>query len=177
MKLTLVVVTSSDGKTYIEKYADHHVTWASKEDQEYFFNKIINIATLIIMGRNTYESSKEIMKHREGRKRVVMTNTPEKYKKESIPNQLEFTNENPKSLIKRLEKEGFAEAYHVGGAGSASAFFKEKLITNIYQTIEPKIFGVGVGIVDGEFEIDLKLESLEQLNQKGTILLKYAVLR
>jgi dihydrofolate reductase len=99
-----------------------------------------------------------------------------KYENEKIEGMLEFTNETPMELITRLESEGYTEGFHFGGAQSAGPFFKEKLITNIIQTIEPKLFGKGKGIATEYLDISLQLESFTKLNEKGTLLLKYSVL-
>jgi dihydrofolate reductase len=176
MKLTLVIVTSIDGRTTQDESTDQSVNWASKEDQEHFYSEVINKAKLMIMGSSTYDHAKHLMQHREGCKRVIMTHTPQKYEKEKIDGQLEFTDETPKELIDRFMEEGYTEAFHLGGSESASSFFREKLITNIIQTIEPKLFGKGKGIATDKLDISLHLEEVTKLNEKGTLLLKYAVL-
>jgi len=175
MKLILVMVTSLDGKsTRGENAADH--SWISSEDQQYFMTVIEN-AKIIIMGRNTYESAKSQMQHRVGRKRIVLTRTPEKFTTEKIDGLLEFTDENPIELIKRLEREGCMEAYLLGGAGTNTLFFKNNLVTEIWHTIEPKILGQGIGIIgDESIDINLRISSYEKINDQGTLLLKYTVI-
>jgi dihydrofolate reductase len=174
MKLILVMVTSLDGRSTKGNETDNH-TWTSPEDQKHFI-EIIENAKLIIMGSKTFEPAKENMKHKEGRLRVIITRTPEKYDNEKIPGQLEFTNESPTDLIKRLENQGCTEGYLVGGAHTNTEFFKQKLVTEIWQTLEPKILGVGNGIVgDEKIDVSLKLISEDKLNDKGTLLLKYSV--
>ncbi|MDO8269998.1 MAG: dihydrofolate reductase [Candidatus Levybacteria bacterium] len=184
MELILVMVTSLDGRTTRGTESDNH-TWTSPEDQKHFMD-IIENAKLIIMGNRTYEPAKENMKHREGRLRVIITRTPEKYDNEKISGQLEFTNESPTDLIKRLESQGFNEGYLVGGANTNTEFFKQKLVTEFWQTLEPKILGTGNGIVgdasagsaqDEEINVSLELKTCEKLNDKGTLLLKYKVLQ
>lgn len=175
MKLILVMVTSLDGKS-TKHNAPGAQNIASSEDSVHF-QKIIENASLIIMGSTTYDNHKNIMKHKEGTLRVIVTHHPERYENEKIPGQLEFTNETPSQLIKRLEQQGYTEGYLVGGAHTNTEFFKQNLVTELWQTIEPRIVGVGLGMV-GEEEIDirLKLLSSEKLNDNGTLLLKYLVL-
>ena len=177
MKLTLVIVTSIDGRTTPQEEIDHPVTWASKEDQDHFYSEIINKAHLMIMGSTTYEHAKHLMQHHEGCKRVIMTRNPQKFEKEKIDGLLEFTNETPSQLVARLESEGYTEGFHLGGAHCASSFFKEGIITNIVQTLEPKLFGKGKGIATENLDVSLQLESVVKLNEKGTLLLKYSVLK
>lgn len=176
MKLTLVMVTSLDGRSTQKGHGTDIHYWTSKEDQAHF-QRVIESASLLIMGSATYEPARGYMQHREGRKRVIITRDPSKYESEKIDGQLEFTNENPTELLKRLESEGYTEGYLVGGAHTNTEFFKQKLVTNLWQTLEPKVLGIGNGLV-GEEEIDvsLRLESFEKLNEKGTLLLRYSVI-
>lgn len=174
MKLILVMVTSLDGRSTRGSETDNH-TWTSPEDQKHFMD-IIENAKLIIMGSKTYEPAKENMKHKEGRLRIIITRTPEKYENEKIDGQLEFTNENPSDLIKRLENQGFTEGFLVGGAKTNTEFLRQGLVTELWQTLEPKILGTGNGIVEDEkMDVSLKLLSSEKLNDKGTLLLKYSL--
>ncbi len=174
MKLIVLMVASLDGRTTKGKSSNIH-NWTSEEDNQHFI-KTRDSASLIIMGSNTYESAKSSMEHKKERLRIVMTRTPEKYENDKIPGRLEFTNENPKDLLERLEKEGHTKALLVGGAHANTEFFKQNLVTELWQTIEPKILGDGNGIIAREeTEISLELLSSEKLNDRGTLLLKYKV--
>lgn len=177
MKLTYVIVTSIDGRTVPDSLGGDTTQWASHEDQEHFMG-IADKAKAIIMGSTTYEHAKSTMKHRAGRKRIVMTRNPDKYTQNKIDGQLEFTNETPTELIARLQSEGHSEAFHFGGAHCASTFFKVGLVTHILQTLEPKLFGDGIGIVhQGKFNVSLELVKSSQLNKTGTLLLEYKVIK
>jgi len=177
MKIILIVVTSLDGITYQKnKSPESHHEWTSQEDRD-FFNKIRDESSLIFMGSKTYEGARHQMVHRDGKLRIVFTRNPKKYSQEKIPNQLEFTNENPSTIIKELEKKGFTEALLVGGAEITTEFFRENLVSTIYQTIEPVIVGVGVGILTKDMKINLELLESKKLNEKGTLLLKYKVIK
>jgi dihydrofolate reductase len=170
------MVTSLDGRsTQKGKGTDIHY-WTSDEDKKHF-KKVLENATLIIMGSSTYDAAKNSMTHESGKLRIIMTRNPEEYESEKIERKLEFTNENPKDLVKRLEDLGHAEGYLVGGAHTNTEFFKQNLVTELWQTLEPKILGIGNGIVGGELvDVNLELISQEKLNAKGTLLLKYKVL-
>jgi dihydrofolate reductase len=174
MKLTLIQVSSLDGTTNQGIGEDHHA-WTSKEDQEIFY-KELDSASLVIMGSNTYRAAREFMQHKEGRIRIIMTSHPEIYEAEKIPGKLEFTNENPKDLLARFEEKGITEGLLVGGATTNTAFFKNNLVTDIITTIEPVIVGPGIGTVVEKILTKLKLESMEKLNDRGTLLLKYTVI-
>jgi dihydrofolate reductase len=174
MKIACVMVSSVDGKT-TQWFNPHLHFWTSKEDQEHFA-KLLEQASLIIMGRKTYDVVKSYMKHKKDRLRVILTNEPEKYAQEQIPNQLEFTKDDPKTIIEKLEQREFSEALLVGGGTINTSFFHQKLVNELILTLEPKIFGKGQSIVaDEELQIDLELKSVEKLNSKGTLLLTYLV--
>lgn len=169
------MVTSLDGRSTQKGKGTNIHSWTSPEDQKYFAN-IVSTAHLIIMGSTTYEAARGGMQHRNDLLRVVITRDPSKYETEKIPGKLEFTNETPAELIKRLEKKGYREGYLVGGAQTNTAFFKEGLVTEVWQTLEPRILGMGNGIVGEEVvDFSLKLISIEKMNQNGTLLLKYQV--
>ncbi len=168
------MVTSLDGRSTQKGHGDDIHYWTSSEDQKHFAN-IIENASLIIMGSKTYEAARKSMTHKNGKLRIVLTKTPAKYESEKIADQLEFTSEKLIDLVKRLEEE-HEEGYLVGGAHTNTEFFQENLITELWQTIEPKILGVGNGIVgENEMDISLELLSIQKLNKKGTLLLKYKV--
>jgi dihydrofolate reductase len=60
----------------------------------------------------------------------------------------------------------------------ATSFFKDHLIDELWLTIEPRIFGTGGNFVTEEkLDIDLHLISCEKVNEQGTLITKYAVLR
>ncbi len=176
MKLVLVMVTSLDGRSTQKGHGSDIHYWTSPEDQKHF-QTVIENAKLLIMGSTTYEAARPSMHHVEGKLRVIITRDPSKYDGEKIPGQLEFSNEDPSELIKRLESEGFAEGFLVGGAHTNTEFFKQNLVTEVWQTLEPKILGIGNWLVgEEEVNIVLKLISSEKMNEQGTLLLKYLVL-
>ena len=59
-----------------------------------------------------------------------------------------------------------------------TSFLKEQLIDEVWLTIEPKIFGTGGNfVIEEELDIDLKLLSCEKVNEQGTLITKYAVIK
>jgi len=108
---------------------------------------------------------------------IVLTRQPLKYYGSNVPGLLEFTNETPKQIINRFEKDE-NEVLVVGGSQIATSFMKAQLIDEFWLTLEPKIFGAGTNLVTNEeLDIDLRLISFEQINEQGTLLTKYRVIR
>lgn len=174
MNIILAIVTSIDGKSTKGDLSPKD--WASKEDQQ-FFSTFIKKHNLIVMGKNTYKIIKPNLKPSPGKLRVVMTRNPQQFSNETILNQLEFTSLSPKQLVTTLEKRGYKQLLLVSGEKLNTAFFKAKLINELYLTLEPKIFGMGKGLVNLiPLDINLTLKSIKKLNSQGTLLLKYDVL-
>lgn len=172
MKIILVMVASIDGKTTKWDLSNIY-EWTSPEDSQYFFS-LIEQNNLIVMGRNTYEARRPIPK--KGKLRIVITKNPKNYNKLSVAGQLEFTNETPKQVVESLIKRGFKKMLLIGGATLARVFFEEGLISELWLTIEPRLFGRGKMLVsENELDIKLKLLSVKKLNKQGTLLLKYVI--
>lgn len=168
------MVMSVDGK--ITKWGNPDVSeWTSEKDKKHFF-ELRQQHNLIIMGKNTYLVAKPTMKLSSERLRVVMTTNPHEFKDQVRPGKLTFTNEQPKELIERLEFQGYKKALLVGGSQINAAFLKEKLVNELLLTVEPKLFASGNTIIsDNKLEINCKLEEIQKLNDRGTLLLRYTI--
>ncbi len=172
MNVILVFVSSLDGKA--TKWDNPFVrSWSSKEDQDYF-TKIWSESELIVMGSGTFNAGN--IKPAPGTRVVVITQNPGKYEKLRIQGYQEFTAESPRQLTLRLQNEGYERMLLVGGPHIAASFLREKLVNELWLTIEPKIFGTGKNIISGEkLDINLELKSLERVNKSGTLITKYDV--
>ncbi|KKP51412.1 MAG: Dihydrofolate reductase region [Candidatus Roizmanbacteria bacterium GW2011_GWA2_33_33] len=174
MKVTMVMLSSIDGKTTQGNNKNVYV-WSSKEDQRHFFS-LIKKNNLIVMGRATYEASKPVIKLEKGKLRIILTRNPKKYSDQVVKDQLEFSGESPEKLLKQLSLLGYKEILLVGGSAINSLFLKQNLIDELYLTIEPKIFGSGKNITEGQLlDKCLQLISIKKLNKAGTLLLKYKI--
>ena len=66
----------------------------------------------------------------------------------------------------------------VGGPHVATSFLKEQLIDELWLTLEPKIFGIGDNFAtEVKLDINLHLIHCEKVNEQGTLITKYAVLK
>lgn len=174
IKVVCVMVTSVNGKS--TKGDVSPKLWASEEDHKHF-QSFLDSHNLLVMGRKTYEQAKNSMQHKEGKLRIILTHEPEKFKDEEIPGQLEFSNDDPATLVKKSEERGYKTMLLLGGSEVNSMFFDAGLVDELWLTIEPQMFGKGNGLVgDLKNDISLKLESVEKLNDTGTLLLHYLAL-
>lgn len=170
----MVMLATVDGKT-TQGNNPNIYTWTSPEDQKYFFS-LIKKHSAIVMGGKTYEAVRSIIKLKEKKLRIVLTRHQEKYNLQTVKGQLEFSSETPRQLVKRLTVIGYKEILLVGGSIINGLFLKENLIDELYLTIEPKIFGSGKNIVEGQLlNKSLRLIDIEKLNKTGTLLLKYKI--
>lgn len=176
MKITMVMLSTVDGK--ITKGNDSNIyTWTSIEDQKYFFS-LVKKNNLIVMGSLTYKAIAPRLKLEEKKLRIVLTREPEKYKSKIVRGQLEFSKEKPKELVKRMTLLGYKNILLVGGGIINGLFLKDNLVDEFYLTIEPRIFGRGKNIVEGQLlNKSLQLRSIKKLNKLGTLLLKYRIIK
>lgn len=170
MKVDLAIVSSLNG--LIAKDSGD-MSWISEEDNA-LFKKLRLESDVVIFGGNTYRTTKAKLKPT-SYLRVVMTRSPQDFKDEGLPGRLEFTNEAPKALLKRLSDKDYKKALLVGGTVS-NLFLQSGLVDEIHWTIEPRYFGSGHSLIDdNNFENRLELISQEVLNKQGTLYLRYKV--
>jgi dihydrofolate reductase len=82
------------------------------------------------------------------------------------------------ALVAACEKAGYEQMTVVGGAQVATSFLKENLVDELWLTIEPKIFGIGISLFfEIPFEVDLKLIHYEKANEEGTLFTRYSVIK
>jgi dihydrofolate reductase len=174
MKVILVFVSTLNGK--ITRGEDPEVRiWSSKSDQEYY-SHIWKNSRLVVMGSNTFNEN--IIEPSAGRLIIVMTGKPELYTDREIKGHLEFSKVTPVALVSASEKAGYDQMTVVGGSQLATSFLKEELVDELWLTIEPKLFGLGFNLIaEVPLQIDLQLIHFEKVNEQGTIITKYAVLR
>ncbi len=162
MKVSLLAAISVDGR--IAENSDQLADWTSKEDKKFFVAKTKE-AGVLVMGRKTYET---IGRPLPGRLNVIMTRDTSG--RENIADSLEYTSQSPQEIIAGLETRGFTEVVIGGGAEIYTMFLREKLVTDLYLTVEPVIFGDGVPLVSGNVFLKLNLVSSEQLGEKAVLL-------
>ena len=173
MKTILIFVSTLDGK--VTKWGEAHVKlWTSHQDQDYY-KKIWNESPIIVMGSNTFKAGSFPSRNNQ---LIVMTAHPDKYEYLNNPGLVEFTSESPARLIDRFRSKGIEQMLVVGGPLIATSFLKEQLIDELWLTLEPKIFGTGGNFVtDVKLDINLHLLHYEKVNEQGTLITKYAVLK
>jgi len=168
IKTFIIVAETADG--FIAKNSAHVADWTSKEDKRRFV-EITKRARVMIMGLNTFNTFPSPLKDR---LHIVYSPEPDA-SKNNIEGVVEYTMESPADLIKSLEARGFTEVAICGGSTIYTMFIKSGLVDTIYLTIEPILFGEGMGIFKEDLNIKLELVNLEK-TEAGTILSEYKVI-
>jgi dihydrofolate reductase len=166
MKVTMMMAVTMDGR--IAKSSDHFPNWTSKEDKK-LFAKTSKEARVVIMGDKTFFTFPAPLKERLN---VVFT-------LEENPKEIEgvkWVKGDPKEVLMGLEREGYEKAILGGGAFINGMFLEAGLIDEVIITIEPKIFGEGISLFRGDFDLNLKLENIERIND-DSVVLKYKVIK
>jgi dihydrofolate reductase len=174
MNVWLIAAISADGK--IAQAADQSsLDWTSKEDTRFFIDKTKE-AGVVIMGRKTFDT---IGKPLKGRRIVVMTRAPSPLLfKEGLgvvtDGTVEYSNLSPRELLDQLAREGVETVAIAGGSSIYSQFLRDGLVTDVFLTIEPVLFGSGVALASGFDRINLRLEEVTRLGDQA-VLLHYRV--
>jgi len=165
MKIILIMAMTADGK--IAKMSDHFPDWTSKEDKKMFM-QASKAHGAVLMGEKTF---KTFPKPLPDRLNVVFTLEKNPPEQENV----KWVSGEPEKVLEELERGGYKSAILGGGAFLNTQFLKKKLINEIWLTIEPKIFGDGLGIFSGDFDQDLKLLSVEKINE-NSVVVKYEII-
>jgi dihydrofolate reductase len=169
----MAYVMSANGRT--TKGDDPNVhDWSSDEDSQHFID-LRDSADVVVVDRTTYDLMQ--LEPEAGKLRVVMTHRPEEYASQTVPGQLEFTSEPIADLVKRLDEAGKQQLLMAGGRHVGAEFLAAGLADDVYLTYEPVLFSQGNIMLADEawLEVSLRLQSVKQLNERGTLLAHYTV--
>lgn len=160
----MVMAMTADGK--IAKDKSQLADWTSSEDKQSFV-ALTKQHGAIMMGQNTFATFPAPLK---GRLNVVFT-------KEENPQPIDgvkWVSGEPEAVLTDLENMGYKSVVLGGGSTLNGLFLERRLITEIYLTVEPKIFGSGLGLFTGDGTAELRLAEADRLND-NTLRLHYFV--
>lgn len=162
MQVSIVATVSADG--FIARGHNELADWSSKADKKLFV-ELTKRSGVMIMGSTTY---KTIGRALPGRRNIV-------YSRGIIDQEgIETTSEAPAELLKRLEREDCQEVSICGGATIYDMFLRAGLVTDIYLTISPLLFGTGISFLTDTLDVQLVLKD-SQLLDANSMLLHYEV--
>lgn len=149
------------------KDSNHHVTWTSSEDKQFFVD-ITKKAGVVIMGSKTYDM---IGKPLPSRKNIVLTRNKERVSQDK---ELVFTDNSPSQIIHELQQDGYRSACLIGGSQVNTLFVQSQLAHELYITYEPVLFGSGLSLFNREFQPQFTPSLIKTIPiGKNAICLKY----
>lgn len=169
-KITCFVIAAITVDGFIARDSNHlSTTWTSPEDKQWF-NKRTKEAGVIVMGAKTFAT---IGRPLPGRFNIVYSRHPDEQLKAiaaAHPDQVLVTADDPKNILLMLEQRKFSEVAICGGSSIYTLFLKAGLITKLYLTVEPILFGKGLPLFTEEMETKLELVGMQPLNSQTHIL-------
>ncbi|MFA6463861.1 MAG: dihydrofolate reductase family protein [Candidatus Paceibacterota bacterium] len=164
IKCFIIAALTTDG--FLAKDKDQISTsWNSTDDRKHFV-ELTKRAGVVVFGSTTFETFGRPLKDRLN----IVYSRSKKYEG------VEMTNDEPESLLKKLEDRGFKEVAICGGSTIYTKFLKAGVVDTIYLTVEPVIFGKGITLFNEDVECKLELVS-ESHTPQGTIFLEYKILK
>ena len=161
-----VAAVTLDG--FIARYPGHKTDWTSKEDYAHL-QAMEDKADVLLLGRTTYELAKKPLSRRNC---IVMTGRVNGVKKAS--GKLVYINPEKASIEKFVKENNYRMVCVLGGRGAYDYCMKKNLLDELWITIEPVLFGNGIGMVSEEIAMRrMNLVSVKKLNKKGSLLLHY----
>ena len=165
----LVAAISLNGKI-----ADRQGNFPSSQEDRLFLQKKILYSDVLIMGRKTFERHVR----RPGQKPIIVFTTKIKGVRLASPAiaQVHFFRGKGSDLIKYLDMLQFRKVLILGGAEIYHWFLKNRLVTNIFFTIEPILIHGGKSLLTAPLFLKMKswkLRKIKKLNSQGTLLLHY----
>jgi len=163
---TAYVATSIDGR--IAESHQSGIDWTSKEDWN-FFQKSLSKMDAVIVGHNTYRVFKDRLKWRNT---IVLVSKVGPLK---VRGKVIFLNPKKSNLKKFLQTKGYKNIAVLGGSKVYDFCLSNKMLDELFVTIEPYVFTTGVPMFSGvKFKKNkFSLIMVKKLNKRGTLLLKY----
>jgi dihydrofolate reductase len=162
IKVFLIAAQSADG-FIAQDHSAPSTSWTSKEDKAFFVEKTKE-ARVMIMGATTYKTIGRPMKDRT----TIVYSSKENF------DGVEMTQDDPKTLVDKLEQRGFTEVAVCGGSSIYTMFLEAGIVDTIYLTIEPVLFGSGVSLFNKQTIKHLELIDHKK-TENGTMFLEYRV--
>jgi dihydrofolate reductase len=176
MKVILVAAMTADG--YIARHPNHlPTTWTTASDRQ-LFSRLAKEYDNILMGLNTFLATAQkyptvFTKSLPQRRLLVLTHHPEAVT--GYP-KVEPTALSPQELVAKLEQEGAKGLLVCGGIGIYSEYMQSGLVTELYISIQPTLFGQGMTLFNSNLDVQLQLLDSHS-HVDGTVVLHYAIVQ
>ncbi len=179
-KFLAIAAVTLDGK--IAKHSRHMSNWTSKEDK-LFMRSVLDKCDVVIVGNNTYKTA---IKPLSKRNCIVLSKRVSQSANQLVSKNLLYCNPRKANLKKLITKLKYKKIAILGGAQTYTYCLKNKMLDELYLTIEPLVFGKGINLFAspsssegrvGERLPDNKFQllSVKKLNNNGSLLLHYKI--
>jgi dihydrofolate reductase len=164
-RIIAIAAITIDGK--IARHSGEFTDWTSPEDKD-ILHELLDKSDAIVVGNNTFKTAEAPLSKRNC---IVFTRSVETT--ERPRENLLYYNPNGASLASVLSE--YRTVALLGGTQIYTYFLQRDLVDELYITIEPLVFGGGIGLFDRAENVAVKFEllSTERLNQYGSVLLHY----
>ena len=173
MEVIGIVAISLDG--FITQGNKPGSAFTSAADKVWF-SQILETFSAHVMGSVTFEAEREPItraaRNTSPKLRLVFTRSPKKYHSLAKPGLLEFTDEHPAAVLRRIRDQGHERVALLGGGQIYGLFLRENLLDELWVTLEARVFGTGTPVFAGEHRKNLNLIEVANLDP-NTLLLKY----
>jgi dihydrofolate reductase len=168
MNVFIIAAVTADG--FIARHKDQSsIEWTSKHDKKRFI-ALTKEAGVIVVGSRTFKTFPKLLKDRLN---IVYTRTPERY---AGIEGVEATGAEPANLIAGLTERGYKAVAICGGSEIYTKFMKAGVVSKLFLTIEPVVFGAGIPLFNEAVPSRLLLKNSETL-EGGTLFLEYDVVK
>lgn len=160
----IIAAVTADG--FVARDADQFaMDWTTKEDVKRFV-ALTKEAGVMIMGSRTFATIVKMNRQLPGRKIVVYSKHPEAVTYDRV-DPTEVTDASPAEVLSKLAAEGYKSVAICGGSQIYDLFMRAGVVTDLYLTFEPIVFGAGVSLFADSLQTKLKLESVERLGDNA----------
>lgn len=159
MRIFIIAAVTADG--FIARNNHEFPDWTSKEDKRSFVQ--LTKAAVLIFGGNTFRA---IGRPLPNRRNIVYT------RQKLVVAGVEATVLPPVKLVGQLQREGHDQIAICGGSTIYSLFLEAGIVSELYLTVEPLLFGTGVPLLSQPATAQLELQEQTKLNS-DSILLHY----
>jgi dihydrofolate reductase len=83
---------------------------------------------------------------------------------------VEYSTLEPRDLLDELERQSTQTVAIAGGSSIYSQFLRDGLVTDVFLTIEPHLFGHGVPLASGFDRVNLRLVDVTRLGDQAVLL-------
>lgn len=165
MRIVAIAAMTIDGK--IARHSSELTDWTSPEDKA-LLTELLDKSDVIVIGNSTYKTAEEPLSRRNC---IVLTRSVSTLERRG--DKLLFCNPDAVKLPDVLRE--FGTVALLGGTQTYTYFLRNDLLDELYLTLEPLVFGSGLNLFEGQIggSVRLRLKSVKELNDKGTLLLHY----